>query len=189
MSAFRVVPVDAARLPDWRRLFVAGRDAGEWWWHCHCFTWHWTGGMEAWDARTPEQNRDAMAERLAAGDSHGVLAYEGDEPVGWCRVGPRATFAFTLGREPAPPEPPRLGVVACFVVRREWRGRGVATALLAGAEALLRALGCDVVEAYPNAEPDPEDQGMSGVLPLFTRAGYAEVRALGTRRVVRKALR
>jgi GNAT superfamily N-acetyltransferase len=81
-----------------------------------------------------------------------VLAYYGDEPVGWCSIAPRESYvklerSRTMPRK-TPPETPTWTVL-CFFIVRAYRHEGVAGALLRGAVAYARAQGAKVVEGYP----------------------------------------
>ena len=189
MDEIRVASLDVGRLDDWRRLFAAGKATGAWWYHCHCAIWHHTGGMDVWDAQSGEEHRDAMSERVRAGRYHGLLAYAGDDVVGWCRAGPRSELGFTMTKEPAGDDAERLGIVSCFVVHPAWRGRGVARALVRGLDDHFRALGCTMGEAHPLVPGTGEFDGMQGYLAWFVAAGWQDVRASGEHaRVVRKSL-
>lgn len=50
-------------------------------------------------AGSGDGNRDAFRALVEAGEPQGVLAYEGDEPVGWVAVAPRAGYS-RLHRSP-----------------------------------------------------------------------------------------
>jgi len=82
----------------------------------------------------------------------GVLAYDGDEPVGWCSIAPRETYvrlerSKTMAR--ATPLATPTWTVLCFFVARSHRHQDVTRALLQGAVAHAKKLGARVVEGYP----------------------------------------
>lgn len=144
MGVTSVRPVTAATWADLVRLFTARGGPH----HCFCTTYRLTGV----EHRTSDERREAMAALVTGGTPVGVLAYDGDEPVGWCSVAPRESHA-RLARSRTMPRatPPGTATwtVLCFFVRRADRGRGVTRALLDGAVAYARAGGADVVEGYP----------------------------------------
>ncbi|MGH2633656.1 MAG: hypothetical protein ACRDG3_09630, partial [Tepidiformaceae bacterium] len=76
-------PVTPDRWPDLERLFNAGGDACS----CSCMWWRLTGAE--YSANRGGGNRDAMGGIVASGQVPGILAYVGDEPVGWVSVAPR----------------------------------------------------------------------------------------------------
>lgn len=132
---------------------------------------------------------EARAERVrglcADEPAPGVLAYDGDTPVGWCGVSPRSRME-RLKRSRTMPALDDLPVwsVVCFVVRSSHRRRGVSAALLAGAVDYARASGAPAVEGYP---VDPEGARISssaahvGTTSLFEAAGFERVRATEAR--------
>jgi ribosomal protein S18 acetylase RimI-like enzyme len=81
--------------------------------------------------------------------------------------------------------------IVCFVVPSEFRGQGVAHALLRGAVAFARKRGARLVEAYPvdKARRSPDDAMWFGAKSMYDRAGFAEVaRRRPARPIVRRAL-
>src|SRR5436305_10942002 len=67
-------------------------------------------------------NRAALVELMRDGATAiGFIAYDGDEPVGWCSVGPRSRYARVLraptlkGRDPV--EDDSVWLAPCFLVR------------------------------------------------------------------------
>lgn len=118
------------------------------------------------------ERRAAMQERILGGTPVGVLAYDGDEPVGWCSVAPRETY----GRLERSRTMPRVDdaitwTVLCFFVRRTHRRRGVTAALLEGAVCYAREQGAQVIEGYPfdTAGISSRHRGHSSV---FEAAGF-----------------
>jgi GNAT superfamily N-acetyltransferase len=97
-----------------------------------------------------QANRAALKALVDAGKPPGLIGYRGKVPVGWVSIGPREDFA-KLRRSPvmkAVDAQPVWSVI-CFVVPAEYRGQGVAQALLKGAMAYARKQGATLVEAYP----------------------------------------
>ena len=144
-------------------------------------------------------NRDKLAERLheqVDAGSPGVIASLGDEPVGWAAVEPYSAYP-SLARSPItkrlPGDPEDPWAATCFVVRLEYRRRGVAAALLRGAVAHARERGASAVEGYP---VDPEArpsltaaERYHGTVALFRGAGFEVVRRpSATRAIMRRDL-
>lgn len=82
----------------------------------------------------------------------GVLAFEGDEPIGWCSIAPRESY-IRLEKSRTMPRvtPPTTSTwsVLCFFVVRSRRKQGVMRALLEGAVAYAGQQGAKIVEGYP----------------------------------------
>ena len=148
------------------------RAHGDW---CFCVAWHvptWDG----WGDRTAEQNR-GLRERLCdSGEYDGYLLYDGDEPVGWCQVGPRdrlAKLRTQFALEPAPEN----WAITCFQIHPDHRRRGCARRLLTAVLADLRARGVACVEAFPKRGPDLDvDDLWNGPEAMFLAAGFTVTR-------------
>ncbi|MEE2690380.1 MAG: GNAT family N-acetyltransferase [Pseudomonadota bacterium] len=68
--------------------------------------------------------------------------------------------------------------INCFVVRREWRRKGVSKALLAAAVAHARKLGARAIDACPVEAGDEARPAVSlyhGTAAMFQRAGFTEI--------------
>ena len=101
--------------------------------------------------------------------------------MGWCSYGRRLDYP-KLGRAHslACDDAERVWSLPCFFVKRGWRGKGVATALLAAALEQLRQRGAEVAEAYP-AKPSRDGQPLPGAFAwtgprrLFEAFGFEVV--------------
>lgn len=123
--------------------------------------------------------------RVKAGPPPGLIAYAEGEPVGWLQVGPRADVPNWNGRRrlSAPLDEreagdPSVWGVSCFVVRREWRGKGVSRALLAAALGWAQANGARCLDACPveiAGEKKPPASLYHGTAEMFRRAGFEEI--------------
>ena len=105
----------------------------------------------------------------------GLLAFDGEEAVGWIAVAPRTE----LKRVDASRATPRVDhldvwVIPCITVRPSARGRGVAKALIKAAIAYAKEQGAPAVEAYPRAGSGrtKHDNAYFGTEPLFRAAGF-----------------
>ncbi|MCA9680095.1 MAG: GNAT family N-acetyltransferase [Kofleriaceae bacterium] len=165
------------RWPDVERLFgPRGACAG-----CWCMFWRLDAG-ERFDDVKGDAARRRFRALVRADRAHGVIAYAGDEPVGWATYDRRRDLP-RLDRAPslACDDADQVWSLPCFFVKSGWRGRGVATTLLDGALAALRDRGARVVEAYPvKLTGDgrmPAAFVYTGVPALFERAGFVSVAA------------
>jgi len=153
MDALKIVPADAARWKDLQTVFGTRGGASA----CQCQRailpmreyWHMPR-----DLRRDFLHEEIIAARPVA---PGLLAYLGDEPVGWCRLGPRRQFA-PLRNSPVPwaerhedKEDMTVWAVVCFVVRVGHRRRGISYALAAAAVDHARRHGAAAIEGYPMA--------------------------------------
>jgi GNAT superfamily N-acetyltransferase len=107
----------------------------------------------------------------------GVLAYDGDEVVGWAAIHPRADTAFATNRKIPNVDDLDVWSLWCVRVRPGHRKQGIAHHLVAGAVACARDRGAPAVEAYPVANDGKKvDLTMAyvGTQALFERAGFTK---------------
>jgi GNAT superfamily N-acetyltransferase len=126
-----------------------------------------------------QRGREAMTRLAARRTAPGLVAFEGEGPVGWVAVAPRSE----LGRIEASRATPRLDdvdvwVIPCITVRKTARGRGIAVGLIKAAVDYAFEHGAPAVEAYPRAGAarTGDDNAFFGTEPLFRRAGFTVVR-------------
>jgi GNAT superfamily N-acetyltransferase len=80
----------------------------------------------------------------------GVLAYVDGEVAGWCSIAPKSTHRALVNSRTIPHvDDEGVWSVVCFVVRPEFRRRGLMHQLLEGAVAHAKAMGAPAVEGYP----------------------------------------
>jgi GNAT superfamily N-acetyltransferase len=122
-------PLAPADWPAVEALFGArGACAG-----CWCMYWRLARG-ERFAAVKGEDARARARALVEGGAASGMLAFAQGAPVGWLAFGPRRDIA-ALDRAPslACGDADQFWSLPCFFIRRDWRGRGVAAALLAAA--------------------------------------------------------
>jgi len=108
----------------------------------------------------------------------GVLAYDGDDVVGWAGVAPRADTTFARNRKIPHVDELDVWSVWCIRVRPGHRKSGISHHLLQGAVEFARAGGAPVIEGYPvDNQGERVDTTMAyvGTRALFERAGFTKV--------------
>ena len=180
-APLRIVQAGDAAFGDVEAVFGTKGDPA----HCWC-QWYKIPGSN-WRGIGDEALRDRLETQLATSDTGpGLLAYDGDTPVGWCAVEPRAALArlpqsrIVAGGTLHPDfDDPSIWAVTCFVVPRSHRKRGVGRALAEAAVAYAREHGARIIEAYavdPSArEKTPAADLFHGTVTMFENAGFSEV--------------
>jgi GNAT superfamily N-acetyltransferase len=154
----------------------------------------WRVTRREFDAQKGDGNRQAMQNLVESGEVPGLLAFRGNEPVGWCAVARRADYpALARSRVLKPIDDVDVWSVSCLFVHRAHRGQGVASALVRAAAEHVRKQGGAILEAYPvepkSGRPIPPVFAWTGVPQLFEQAGFVEVaRHAPTRPIMRLVL-
>lgn len=113
----------------------------------------------------------------------GVLAYDGNEVVGWAAVLPRAETTFARNRKIPHVDDLDVWSVWCIRVRPGHRGKGISHDLLRGAVEFARVQGAPAIEGYPvDNRGDKVDLTMAyvGTRSLFEHAGFTKAADTGS---------
>lgn len=190
MNADRILvrPLGPQLLDDYLRFFGSRAFSDNpRWAGCYCYFPLHDPDEKTWSRRSAGENRSAVAGCIRAGTAPGYLAYAADDVVGWCSAGPQPLYP--LLRELAASDADRVGAIVCFVIAPDFRGRGVASALLRAACDGLRAQGMATVQAIPRKRASSAAENHYGPLAMYLAAGFSIVREDDDGSVVvRKAL-
>lgn len=145
--------------------------------NCWCMAWRTT--KEESKKNNPECRKEYMKHRIWSGTPVGLLAYDGDQAIGWCSVAPRETYQRLAGDETLED----VWSIACFYVKNEYRDKGLIYALIDGAKKYAGRNGAKYLEAYP-VEPDSPSYRFMGFVKTFEKASFTFVKKAGTRRNV-----
>lgn len=184
MSVVRVEQMRPGLEDAFLRLHDERNDAG---W-CRCVAW-WVPTWDGWGERTAAENLEFRCDLFGRGEYDGLLAFEGEEPVGWAQLGPRdrldkLTTQLELGPDPG------VWAVTCFLVAPGRRDQGIARALLEAAGDVARAAGATRIEGYPRVGAELEAQeAWTGTVALFEGCGFELARKGSQRSVFALALR
>jgi len=180
-SELRIIPAQDAPFGDVEAVFGTKGDPA----HCWC-QWYKIPGSD-WRGIGDDALRDRLEAQLkTSGAGPGLLAYDGDTPVGWCAVEPRPALVrlphsrIIAGGTPDPDfSDPSIWAVTCFVVPRAHRKRGVGRALAEAAVTYAREHGARILEGYAvdptTREKTPANELFHGTVTMFEKAGFTEV--------------
>ncbi|MGW6206117.1 GNAT family N-acetyltransferase [Streptomyces sp. NPDC055089] len=116
-----------------------------------------------------------VSELCRAEPPPGVLAHDGEQPVGWAAVAPRSETSFARSRRIPHVDDLPVWSLWCIRVRPGHRKQGISHALIAGAVEFARANGAPAIEAYPVDNGDARvdlTMAYAGIRKNFERAGF-----------------
>ena len=177
-SHLSIEPLTPDRLADLASLFEQGGDP-KWCW-CAYYRVRSTDFSKASKTRHRSVMEEAVVDTARDARAPGLVAYDGDEAVGWISIGPREDYErLAHSKVLAPVDETPVWSIVCFVVGRRSRGRGVARALLEAGIAYARKHRARTLEAYPVEIPPggriPSANVYRGTLSMFEAAGFEVV--------------
>jgi GNAT superfamily N-acetyltransferase len=175
-------PLTSNRWKDFERLFGSNGACGG----CWCMWWRLKRSQ--YEKQKGAGNKKAIKKIVSSGIVPGILAYEGTNPIGWCAIEPRESYALlensrTLKRIDAE----KVWSVVCFFVDRKYRRKGVTEKLLEAALKHAKKNKAKIVEGYPvDSEKTPSAFAWTGFASAFIKVGFKEVqRGSPTRPIMR----
>ena len=183
-SKYNFFPVTTERWKDFEKLFGdKGACAG-------CWCMYWRLKQSVLDAQKGNGNKRAMKMIIGSDKIPGILAYSKGEAIGWCSVARREDFSrLDNSRILKPVDEKSVWSVVCFFIHKNYRKKGLSTALLNAAKKFVKANGGKILEGYP-VEPKkdkmPDVFAWTGLSAAFQSAGCKEVaRRSETRPIMR----
>jgi GNAT superfamily N-acetyltransferase len=157
---------------------------------CWCTFWKLRG--KAYEENTGEPARQMQKSVVDSGIVPGLLAFTGDEPVGWIAVEPRSAYErLAHSRILKPVDEAEVWSVTCFFVAKQARRQGLTVELLKAAVKYVKEQGGKIVEGYP-VDTDKEMPAAfiyHGTASAFHQAGFVEAaRRSDTRPIMRYSL-
>ncbi len=179
MTPARIVPANQASAADLDLVMREGGDANG----CRC---QWFKlPQQQWKATGREARAASLEEQAGCGrpgaPTSGLVAYVDGEPAAWVAVEPRTAYPrLRTARIPwsgrdQDRDDAAVWAITCFVVRKGFRGQGLAKALAVAAVEHARQGGATAVEGYPQAGDATVSDLYVGSVGIFAAAGLAVV--------------
>ena len=181
-------PVTPDRWDDFEELFgERGACAG-------CWCMWWRGTRKEYEKNQGTGNKQRMKKLILGGEIPGILAHHDGNPIGWCAIQPRETYAaLARSRIMAPVDDKPVWSVTCFFIRRDYRRRGVSPRMLEAAARHAASQGARIVEGYPidpRNDEEPDAFMYHGIASAFRSAKFKEAaRRSPTRPIMRRVVR
>lgn len=127
---------------------------------CYCVWHHWTEKHEYARSQLPVEERpfckrDYAIDLIEQGKLHGFVACCDNEIVGFCNADSKSNyFRFSMENNPdswiETEKGDRVLAIVCFTISPDYRGKGIAKAMLNYACEFAKKNGYDYVESYPS---------------------------------------
>lgn len=143
---------------------------------CWCMFWKLRG--KAFDENKGEPARQMQKSVVESGDVPGLLAFVGNDPIGWIAVEPRSAYPkLAHSRILKPVDDAAVWSVTCFFVAEQARRQGLTVELLRAAVDFIREQGGKILEGYPveTKKDMPAPFIYTGTAAAFQKAGFVEV--------------
>jgi GNAT superfamily N-acetyltransferase len=158
---------------------------------CWCMFFRLPRGEWSEGCKDSGRSNKRAFKRIVQKEAPGLLAYVGDEPVGWCAVAPREQYGgLARSRTLQPIDDLEVWSVTCFYVARAWRKQGVTVALLEAAAKFVKQQKGKALEGYPS-DPKarwPDAYAYHGTVRAFARAGFVEVKRVSKGRAIMRRM-
>ncbi|NMC15619.1 MAG: GNAT family N-acetyltransferase [Chloroflexi bacterium] len=142
------------------------------WQGCYCLYYHSTCDDAGWRARSPAQNRADALDLIARREMRGYLAYAEGKCVGWCNANALAALPRFAGSPELAQFDGKTGVIICFVIHPDFRGKGVARQLIRAALEGFRREGFARVLGLPFEWKEYPELQYHGTRAMFAEAGF-----------------
>jgi GNAT superfamily N-acetyltransferase len=188
-----IVGANRASWADLQAIFGTADYAGK------CYCQHYKTRDCYWHSISDQERQDRLREQTHCDSARarattGLVAYLGQEPVGWVAVEPRTAYprlpwirTVWSGRQEDKADD-SVWAVTCFVTRKGYRKRGITYALAAATVGFARERDARALEAYPMTTPPGKEITWGelhvGSRQVFAAAGFTEVSHPSPRRVV-----
>lgn len=133
---------------------------------------------------------ETVVRQITTGKLRGYLAYADGSSIGWCNCNDKSNFPAEslFGTHLYAPAEKREKAVICFEIAPEYRGKGVATALLTHAVADAKAERYVAVEGFPDSHGERNEWDFTGPARLYENLGFTAITTQDGSVIMRKGL-
>ena len=137
-------------------------------------------------------SRKIAEQQIEGGVLRGYLAYVDGKSIGWCNANDRSNYPAEPHYADVPFHAPvemKEKAVVCFEITPDFRGKGVATALLQQVITDAKAEGYVAVVGFPVMRDERYEWDNQGPVRLYEKAGFLRVSEKDGKAVMRKELK
>ncbi|MFH1700822.1 MAG: GNAT family N-acetyltransferase [Candidatus Zixiibacteriota bacterium] len=174
MSNFLFKEICPDMWSDFEKLFGQKGACGG----CWCQHWRMPNSAKEWENIKGRKAKAASKKLILSGAMTGLLAYDGDIPVGWCSYGPREVYARINMMKPYQRNDIEgVWCINCFFIDKNYRRKGLASEMLSAAVRFIKNRKIKIIEAYPtplakDGNKLPAAFSFTGPLKMFEDFGF-----------------
>ena len=131
------------------------------------------------EANKGVRNKAALFRMVKQGLFVGILAFLKEEAIGWISFAPREQFVrLEKSRSYKAIDDKEVWSITCFFIRKDFRHKGISSALIEATKDFAREHEIPVIEAYPvipHNEKMPDVFAWTGFYSTFEKAGFQKV--------------
>ena len=157
---------------------------------CYCTWFHFDCSIEEHYKHGQDAMRNQAMEYIADGKLNGYLAFADGVSVGFCNADDKENY-IRIKKEISTnsDESQRIKSIVCFTIAPDFRGKGIASALLLKVIDDAKAEGYFAVESYPQLHDKHNPFDFAGPLHLYEKAGFIKVSEQDKTIIMRKELK
>lgn len=182
----KFMPLTPERWNDFEKLFGGNGACGG----CWCMWWRLKRSQ--YEKQKGAGNKKSIKKIVNSGTVPGILAYDNKNPIGWCAIEPRESYALLENsRVLKRIDDEKVWSVVCFFTHKKYRRKGVTEKLLEAVLKYAKKNKAKIVEGYPiDSEKTPSAFAWTGFASAFLKVGFNEVyRGSPTRPIMRYYLK
>jgi GNAT superfamily N-acetyltransferase len=145
------------------------------WATCYCRFYHTDCSYDEWFKRTGTENREEAIKEIKAGKMKGYLAFDGDKCIGWCNANNVKEYKRLADDLEFIVKGRKAGLVICFVIHPDYRGKGVARQLLKQIILDFKEQGYEAVIALPIDDKTEPQKLYRGTINMYQENGFKEI--------------
>jgi len=140
------------------------------------------------DNGVKETVRKYAVKMLNEGKIHGYLAFDGDISIGWCNAADIDSYVDFVPEFARQNACGKTISIVCFEIAPEYRGKGIASALIDKVCTDAKINGYVAVEGYAQIYKGHNDYDYQGPIKLYQKSGFVEVTKQDNQIIMRKIM-
>jgi GNAT superfamily N-acetyltransferase len=167
----KFLPLNSDRWKDFEKLFGDNGACGG----CWCMWWRIK--RSEYEKQKGAYNKKAIRKIVSSGIIPGILAYDRENPIGWCAIEPRESYKLLENsRVLKRIDYEKVWSVVCFFIDKRYRRMGLTEKLLEAALKYAKKNKVKIVEGYPiDSAKTPSTFAWTGFASAFLKVGFKEV--------------